>query len=203
MRRQRAARGAVCRRRAGKDGVADVLGELFSYGTTTLDRLAFQKALDDIAANETAGYDFSRARAEGGLLARRRAAGRQRAASRASRRRRSTSSSSRPREFVAGQDEEPRLSRRIARCDGRCCRPAIRRCAKRRPTPSRALTLADVKAVSRGDVPAGSDDHRRDRRRRRRRRRGRRSRSGSADGARPGRRRRSTCRACRRTRLGD
>ncbi|HWW88415.1 MAG TPA: pitrilysin family protein [Vicinamibacterales bacterium] len=43
----------------GKDGVADVLGELFSYGTTHLDRLAFQKALDDIAANETAGYDFS------------------------------------------------------------------------------------------------------------------------------------------------
>ncbi|HWF84445.1 MAG TPA: insulinase family protein, partial [Vicinamibacterales bacterium] len=44
---------------AGKDGVADVLGELFSYGTKSLDRLAFQKALDDIAANETAGYDFS------------------------------------------------------------------------------------------------------------------------------------------------
>jgi zinc protease len=43
----------------GKDGVADVLGELFSYGTTTRDRLAFQKALDDIAATETAGYDFS------------------------------------------------------------------------------------------------------------------------------------------------
>jgi zinc protease len=43
----------------GKDGVADVLGELFSYGTTTLDRLAFQKAIDDIAASETAGYDFS------------------------------------------------------------------------------------------------------------------------------------------------
>jgi zinc protease len=43
----------------GKDGAADVLGELFAYGTTTLDRLAFQKALDDIAANETAGYDFS------------------------------------------------------------------------------------------------------------------------------------------------
>jgi zinc protease len=43
----------------GKDGVAEVLGELFSYGTTHLDRLAFQKALDDIAANETAGYDFS------------------------------------------------------------------------------------------------------------------------------------------------
>jgi zinc protease len=43
----------------GKDGVADVLGELFSYGTKTLDRLAFQKALDDIAAGESAGYDFS------------------------------------------------------------------------------------------------------------------------------------------------
>jgi zinc protease len=43
----------------GKDGVADLLGELFSYGTKTLDRLAFQKALDDIAASETAGYDFS------------------------------------------------------------------------------------------------------------------------------------------------
>ena len=43
----------------GKDGVDDVLGELFSYGTTTLDRLAFQKALDDIAAQESAGYDFS------------------------------------------------------------------------------------------------------------------------------------------------
>ncbi len=43
----------------GKDGVADVLGELFSYGTTTRDRLEFQKELDDIAATESAGYDFS------------------------------------------------------------------------------------------------------------------------------------------------
>jgi zinc protease len=43
----------------GKDGVADVLNDMFSYGTTTLDRLAFQKALDDIAADEKAGYDFS------------------------------------------------------------------------------------------------------------------------------------------------
>ena len=42
-----------------QDGVDDVLGELFAYGTTTRDRLAFQTALDDIAANETAGYDFS------------------------------------------------------------------------------------------------------------------------------------------------
>lgn len=43
----------------GKEGVEDVLDELFSYGTETLDRLAFQKALDDIAANESAGLDFS------------------------------------------------------------------------------------------------------------------------------------------------
>ena len=43
----------------GQDGVNDVLDDLFSYGTKTLDRLAFQKALDDIAANESAGFDFS------------------------------------------------------------------------------------------------------------------------------------------------
>src|SRR5579863_3473667 len=43
----------------GKDGVSDVLDDLFSYGTKNLDRLAFQKALDDIAADESAGFDFS------------------------------------------------------------------------------------------------------------------------------------------------
>jgi zinc protease len=43
----------------GKDGVDDMLGRLFSFGTKSLDRLAFQKALDDIAANESAGPDFS------------------------------------------------------------------------------------------------------------------------------------------------
>ena len=32
---------------------------MFSYGTKTLDRMAFEKALDDIAANESAGYSFS------------------------------------------------------------------------------------------------------------------------------------------------
>ena len=42
----------------GKEGVATVLDGLFSYGTTTLDRLAFQKALDDIAANESSGEGF-------------------------------------------------------------------------------------------------------------------------------------------------
>jgi zinc protease len=44
---------------AGQDGIADVLEDLYSYGTQSLDRIAFQKALDDIAANESAGYDFS------------------------------------------------------------------------------------------------------------------------------------------------
>ncbi len=43
----------------GMDGVAAVLDGLYSYGTQTMDRLAFQKALDDIAANESAGYNFS------------------------------------------------------------------------------------------------------------------------------------------------
>jgi len=43
----------------GKDGVDQVLDQLFSFGTKSLDRLAFQKALDDIGANESAGTDFS------------------------------------------------------------------------------------------------------------------------------------------------
>jgi zinc protease len=43
----------------GQEGVDDVLGQLFSYGTTSLDRLAFQKALDDIGARESAGASFS------------------------------------------------------------------------------------------------------------------------------------------------
>jgi zinc protease len=43
----------------GQEGVADILDGLFSYGTTTLDRLAFQKAVDDIAANLSAGSTFS------------------------------------------------------------------------------------------------------------------------------------------------
>ena len=43
----------------GQDGIAGVLDQLYSYGTQSLDRLAFQKALDDIAANESAGYNFS------------------------------------------------------------------------------------------------------------------------------------------------
>ncbi len=43
----------------GQDGISDVLNELFSYGSEAHDRLAFHEALDDIAANETAGYQFS------------------------------------------------------------------------------------------------------------------------------------------------
>jgi zinc protease len=43
----------------GQDGVASILDQLYSYGTASLDRIAFQKALDDIAANESAGYSFS------------------------------------------------------------------------------------------------------------------------------------------------
>jgi zinc protease len=43
----------------GQEGVDQVLEELFSYGTTSLDRLDFRKALDDIGAVESAGSDFS------------------------------------------------------------------------------------------------------------------------------------------------
>ncbi len=42
-----------------QEGVGSVLDELLSYGTKTLDRVAFQKALDDIAAEESAGTSFS------------------------------------------------------------------------------------------------------------------------------------------------
>ena len=42
-----------------KEGADGVLAELFSYGTQTRDRIAFQKALDDIAASETGGTNFN------------------------------------------------------------------------------------------------------------------------------------------------
>jgi zinc protease len=44
---------------AGHEGLSSVVEGLFSYGTTSLDRIAFQKALDDIAADEAAGRQFS------------------------------------------------------------------------------------------------------------------------------------------------
>jgi zinc protease len=43
----------------GKEGVDDLLDGLFSFGTTTLDRLSFQAALDEIAADLSAGTSFS------------------------------------------------------------------------------------------------------------------------------------------------
>jgi zinc protease len=44
---------------AGQDGIDDVLDGLFDYGTVSLDRIAFHKALDDIAASETGAHVFS------------------------------------------------------------------------------------------------------------------------------------------------
>jgi zinc protease len=43
----------------GKEGLAEVLGGLFSYGTTRLGRLAFEEAQDEIAARVSAGTSFS------------------------------------------------------------------------------------------------------------------------------------------------
>ncbi len=50
----------------GKEGVDRVLGDLFQYGTSAMDRLAFQEAQDNIAATVSAGTSFSlRVPAEG------------------------------------------------------------------------------------------------------------------------------------------
>lgn len=43
----------------GQDGVSNVLRSLFDYGTTTMDRNKFHKALDEISASESAGTEFS------------------------------------------------------------------------------------------------------------------------------------------------
>ncbi len=43
----------------GQEGASGLLDGLFSYGTTTYDRVAFQKELDAIAADESAGSSFS------------------------------------------------------------------------------------------------------------------------------------------------
>lgn len=43
----------------GKEGVDDVLEQLLTYGTKKLDRLQFQAALDDIAADASIGKSFS------------------------------------------------------------------------------------------------------------------------------------------------
>jgi len=44
---------------AGKEGVEDITDALFSFGTTTYDRVAYQAELDKIAASESAGRTFS------------------------------------------------------------------------------------------------------------------------------------------------
>ena len=43
----------------GKEGADEALAALFPYGTGSLDRVSFQRALDDIGAEESAGVDFS------------------------------------------------------------------------------------------------------------------------------------------------
>ena len=42
----------------GKEGTSSLLDQLFEYGSKTLDRVAYQKALDDIGADESAGTGF-------------------------------------------------------------------------------------------------------------------------------------------------
>ncbi len=42
----------------GKDGIDDIVDGLFSYGTTTYDRIAYQTELDKIAATVSAGKSF-------------------------------------------------------------------------------------------------------------------------------------------------
>jgi zinc protease len=44
---------------AGKEGVAEILDQLFEYGSQHRDRLALQRALDELGASEQAGTDFS------------------------------------------------------------------------------------------------------------------------------------------------
>ena len=43
----------------GQEGVDEVLERLFRYGTTSLDRLSFRQALDEVGAQEWATTDFA------------------------------------------------------------------------------------------------------------------------------------------------
>jgi zinc protease len=43
----------------GKEGIDSIVDNLFSYGTTTYDRIAYQTELDKIAATVNAGHSFS------------------------------------------------------------------------------------------------------------------------------------------------
>jgi len=51
----------------GQEGISNLLGELLSYGSQTLDRLAYQRALDAIGAESRAGTDFSAMTLTGGF----------------------------------------------------------------------------------------------------------------------------------------
>ncbi len=42
----------------GKEGASSILNQLFEYGSTTRDRIAFQQSLDSIGASESAGGSF-------------------------------------------------------------------------------------------------------------------------------------------------
>jgi zinc protease len=44
---------------AGQEGIDEVLDGLFAFGTESLDRVAYQRALDEIGAEASAGADFS------------------------------------------------------------------------------------------------------------------------------------------------
>src|SRR5262249_14773398 len=43
---------------AGQEGVEEVLDALFAFGTRSLDRVAYQKALDEIGADAEPGVEF-------------------------------------------------------------------------------------------------------------------------------------------------
>ncbi len=51
----------------GQEGISNLLGELLSYGSQHLDRLAYQRALDAIGAESRAGTDFAAESLTGGF----------------------------------------------------------------------------------------------------------------------------------------
>ena len=116
---------------------------LYSYGTTTLDRLAFQKALDDIAANEARVHRFSLS-----VLKENFARGVALLADNelhpALPAEAFTVSSSRRRSLWP-EPAEPGLPDRRVRWSWPCCRRAIQRCARLTPATLSKLTLDDVK----------------------------------------------------------
>ena len=116
---------------AGQEGVGRLLAALFDYGTATLDRTAFHKALDAIAASESGGDGLQSRRAERRLRSGHAAAGRQRTASGAA------AAGIRCPAADAGTDARWRAADAAstgcsARSGRACCPPAIPGCAKRR-----------------------------------------------------------------------